>query len=257
MTAGDRDRPTRRVEHCMGTVFSIDVRDPGEWVEAIDDVVEWLHHVDRTFSTYRADSDISRLRRGELTLDEADPAVAEVLDLCVILQRQTGGYFTATWSGALDPTGLVKGWAIERASGLLRQAGSTNHAVNGGGDIQVAGESAPGQPWRIGISDPADPQRLLTALAVRDQAVATSGRAERGDHILDPFSGRPATALAGVTVVGPSLAYADAYATAAVAMGADATHWLDTLPGYEALVVGSHGAVTRCGVSEERRRRAS
>src|SRR5437879_5077032 len=117
----------KHVEHCMGTVFTIDVRDPGDWSAATADVVMWLHAVDLTFSTYRDDSDISRLRRGEITLQDADRLVTEVLDLCVLMQRETGGYFTALDSGALDPTGLVKGWAIERASEMLRRAGSNNH----------------------------------------------------------------------------------------------------------------------------------
>jgi thiamine biosynthesis lipoprotein len=228
----------------MGTVFSVDVRDPGDWSKDIGDVVAWLHRVDGLFSTYRADSDISRLRRGEITLEDADATVAEVLDLCVQMQRETDGYFTALWSGALDPTGLVKGWAIARASDMLRRAGSANHAVNGGGDIQLAGEAASGEPWRIGVSDPANRDRVLTVVSGREFAVATSGRGERGDHILDPFTRRPATALASVTVVGRSLTNADAYATAALAMGAGATQWLEGRPGYEGYVMASDGTAT-------------
>jgi thiamine biosynthesis lipoprotein len=247
MTATANKEPrTVHVEHCMGTVFSVDIRDPGAWGDAISDVVAWLHRVDALFSTYRADSDISRLRRGELAAADADPLVAEVLGHCAVAQEETGGYFTAQWRGprdaAPDPTGLVKGWAIERASGLLREHGSRNHAVNGGGDIQIAGESAPGQPWRVGVTDPFDRNRVLAVVTGRDIAVATSGVAERGSHIVNPRAGIPADELASVTIVGRSLTWADAYATAAFAMGAQALAWAEALPGHEALAVSMDGS---------------
>ena len=228
----------------MQSNFSVDVRDPGDWTAAISDVVAWLHRADRIFSTYRDDSDISRLRRGEITLEDADAVVTEVLDLCVLMQRETDGYFTALWNGTLDPTGLVKGWAIERASDMLRAAGSSNHAVNGGGDIRLAGEAAPDEPWRIGISDPGDRQRVVTVVSGRDFAIATSGRGERGDHILNPFTRRAATDLSGVTVVGRSLTYADAFATAAMAMGPGALGWLTGRSGYGGLVIANDGSVS-------------
>lgn len=245
MTAGAAG-PSRvvHVEHCMGTVFSIDIRDPGPWEPAISAVTEWLHHVDEVFSTYQPGSDISRLRRGELTAGQASPLVAEVLGLCARAEEETNGYFTAALPGGLDPTGLVKGWAIERASGILRARGSVNHCVNGGGDIQLAGEASPGQPWRVGISDPLDRARLLTVVAGRDVAVATSGVAERGPHIIDPRTGAPAAGLASATIVGASLTFADAYATAAFAMGAGAIAWAAGVPGVEALVVSPQGSAS-------------
>jgi FAD:protein FMN transferase len=242
MTAAAVELPrVVQVEHCMGTVFTIDIRDPGDWDDAVGSVVDWLHRVDALFSTYRPDSDVSRIRRGELLVADAALEVAEVLDLCTQLESETDGYFTALWRGDLDPTGLVKGWAIEQASRLLHANGSRNHAVNGGGDIQIAGEAAPGEPWRVGISDPLDGTRLLTVLEGRDFAVATSGNAERSAHIVDPFTGSPAGELAGVTVVGRGLTRVDAYATAAFAMGADALRWVEGVPGYEALVVWPDG----------------
>lgn len=225
------------VEQCMGTVFTIDIRERGDWDDAMRDVVGWLHSVDRVFSTYRADSDICRIDRRHLAVSDADPRVQEVLNLCAEVHRETGGYFTALVHGHLDPTGLVKGWAIEGASDILRAHGSHNHAVNGGGDMQLAGERAPGQPWRVGISDPFERSRVIQTLSGRDFAVATSGVAERGAHIINPFTGRPTTELASVTVTGASLTRVDAYATAAFAMGNGARAWLDSLTGYDGVVV--------------------
>jgi thiamine biosynthesis lipoprotein len=232
------------VEHCMGTVFSIAIRDPGVWGDSLTEVVAWLHRVDELFSTYRENSDISRIRRGELAVADADPLVGEVLSLCDQLTAETRGYFTAHLPGGLDPTGLVKGWAIERASELLRDRGSRNHAINGGGDMQIAGEASPARSWRIGISDPRDSNQILTVVTGRDFAVATSGTAERGEHIVDPTTHFPARALASVTVVGRSLTRVDAYATAAFAMGPDALRWIESRPGYEAMVVTIDGEVS-------------
>jgi thiamine biosynthesis lipoprotein len=228
----------------MGTVFTIDIRDEGSWADATDDVVRWLHRVDTVFSTYRPDSDISRLDRGDLRVRDADGYVREVLDLCADVTTETIGYFSAVINGRLDPSGLVKGWAIELASDLLRAYGSNNHTVNGGGDMQIAGEAAPGQPWRVGIVDPQDQARLLTVVNGRDIAVATSGVAERGAHIVNPFTGVPAAGVTSVTVVGPSLTRVDAYATAAFVMGDCAGSWVESLPGYEALIVPLEGPVT-------------
>lgn len=233
-------------EHVMGTVVSFDVRldDVGEQNarDAMAQAVAWLHRVDAVFSTYRDDSQISRLGRGELRLDECDPDVADVLDLCAQVGRETNGYFSSTYAGRLDPTGLVKGWSIERASQLLSAAGIAAHCINGGGDVQAVGEPEPGRPWNVGINHPLHPGALASVVAIRDGAVATSGIAERGLHVFDPFTGKPASALASVTVVGADLTRADAYATAALAMGQSARDWLESLGGYEGFAVAADGS---------------
>jgi FAD:protein FMN transferase len=235
---------TVHVEHCMGTAFTIDVRDPGSWDEAIVEVVGWLHRVDTVFSTYNANSDISRIQRGELRLENADPEVGQVLELCAQVQARTGGAFSAMPNGRLDPTGLVKGWAVERASLLLREHGAANHGINGGGDLQLAGEASPGRPWVVGISDPRDRSQLVSTVTGRDFAVATSGVAERGQHILDPFTARSAAALASASVVGPSLTFADAYATAAFVLGKQANRWIEDLDEYDALLIDTEGNIS-------------
>ena len=124
---------------------------------------------------------------------------------------------------------------------MLRRAGSRNHSVNGGGDLRLHGGPAPGRPWRIGIADPLRPGSVGAVVAGRDLAVATSGTAERGAHVIDPRTGRPAAALASVTVVGPDLTTADAYATAAFVMGDAARDWIEELPGHEAYAVTADG----------------
>jgi thiamine biosynthesis lipoprotein len=223
----------------MGTVFSFDVRTPGFDDRVFDDVVRFLHQVDATFSTYRAESEISRLSRGELVLEDCSFEVCEILARCSELESETAGYFSAYAGGFLDPSGLVKGWAIERASDLLVAAGSTAHCVNGGGDVQCVGESAPGVPWRVGIAHPLRPGDIAAVVTGNDVAVATSGSAERGQHVLDPHTGCPPHGLASITVIGRRLSHVDAYATAAFAMGAGARDWIESLPDYGAFGIAA------------------
>ncbi|MEV4002575.1 FAD:protein FMN transferase [Actinomadura sp. NPDC049753] len=235
----------RHVEHAMGTVFSFDIRMPRSpsIAAALAQAVAWLHHVDRVFSPYRPDSQVTRLADGRAGLGECDPEVAEVLRLGAEFERATGGAFTCEPGGRLDPSGVVKGWAIERASTILHDAGAHDHCVNGGGDVQARGEAGPGEPWRIGIADPGDRGRLIAAVSGNDIAVATSGTAERGRHILDPRTGRPAAGLVSVTLVGRHLTDVDALATAAFAMGDAARAWLEARPEIEALGITSEGGL--------------
>jgi thiamine biosynthesis lipoprotein len=225
----------------MGTVFSFDIRAPGVSAQALQGVVNWLHRMDAMFSTYRPESEISRLGRGELRLEDCSPEVREVLELCAQAGRDSGGYFTARLPGGLNPSGMVKGWAVERASTMLQAAGSTAHAVNGGGDIQLVGQPESGRPWTIGIADPFRRSALATTVTGTDMAVATSSTAERGQHIIDPTSGRPATALASITLTGEHLTTVDAYATAALAMGDRARSWVNGLSGIEAFAITATG----------------
>jgi FAD:protein FMN transferase len=225
----------------MGTVVSFDVP---AWAGrgALDDAVHWLHWVDATFSPYRDDSDVSRYGSGSLSLDQCAPELAAVLAACAEVSALSGGYFTVTPGGRFDPSGYVKGWAIERAAAMLTAAGSAAHLVNGGGDVRCVGARGPGQPWRVGIADPLRHGSLAIVLSGRDFAVATSGGAERGAHIINPHTARPAADLASMTVVGPALSAADAYATAAFAMGPRARDWVESLDGYEAFAVTPGGA---------------
>ncbi len=225
----------------MGTVVSFDVAAPFAG-DALAAAVRWLHWVDETFSTYRSGSCVSRLGRGEIAVGDCPPEVAEVLAACATLCAVSGGYFSAWYAGALDPSGYVKGWAIERAAAMLTAAGSASHCVNGGGDVRCVGPRRAGpELWRVGIADPLRRGALCAVVTGRDIAVATSGVAERGAHIIDPVRYRPATELLSVTIVGPDLALADAYATACVAMG-DSLDWLAGLDGYEGFGIRADGS---------------
>ena len=233
-----------RVEPVMGTTVTIDVRPPFVDPDAVERAVAWFHDVDRRFSLYRPDSEASRVAAGMLRLEDANPDVRAMATLADVVRDRSDGYFDARRhrpDGLLDTTGIVKGWSVDEAVALLRLAGGVNLQVAAGGDLFASGEAEPGRPWRIGIRHPDEPLKLAAVLAVRDLAVATSGLYERGGHIRDPHTGRVPLELASMTVVGPTLALADAYATAAFAMGERGLAWIARQPGYGGL------AITRAG----------
>jgi thiamine biosynthesis lipoprotein len=242
----------RHVEDVMGMPWMFDICDPGVSLDALAAVIQWLHWVDRSFSTYRFDSEIARLNRGELSTEQLHPDVREVLARCEQLRRETGGYFDAAapyragsapeagYGGpdSVDPSGLVKGWAIARAAARLRDAGARNFSVNAGGDALLSGHPDGDERWRVGIQHPRSARDIAMTLGLSDNAIATSGAYVRGAHIDDPFAGRAPSGLLSVTIVGPEIATADAYATAAFAMGATrAGHFCAGLDGYDAVLI--------------------
>ncbi|MEU4688123.1 FAD:protein FMN transferase [Actinoplanes sp. NPDC023714] len=230
----------------MGTVVSIELADSrpeSELSDLVDMTCSWLHEVDARFSTYKPDSEVCRFRRHEVALADTSDDFRHVLDRCADLWRDTDGYFDAYAGGALDPSGYVKGWSVEVASQRLLAAGSRRHYINAGGDIRMRGAGPSGRPWRVGVRHPWEAGKLSWVLELTEGAVATSGTYERGAHVFDPRTGKPATGLRSVTVAGPDLAVADAYATAALAMGEAGLAWLAKRvdEGYESAAVTDDG----------------
>jgi len=248
-------QPERRihVEMVMGMAVSIDIRPGDHRTDVVDaaiaEVVAWLHHVDDTFSTYKELSPISRIGRGELAVADATDEIRSVLALCEDLHADTDGAFDILSVPApngthLDPSGLVKGWSVERAADLLSGRGFTDFCINAGGDIAVRGSAGAGEPWRVGIRHPDEPTLSAAVLHVDGPlAIATSATYERGAHIIDPQTGEPTAELASVTIVGPDLTYADAYATAVFVMGLGGLEWLAKHPAYGGFVI-THDAIT-------------
>jgi thiamine biosynthesis lipoprotein len=227
------------VEPVMGTVVSLDIRGAAEPPAhaAATRVATWLHDVDRRFSPYKPDSEICRIDRGELDPARASTDVRDVLARCAELREATGGAFDVRARGRLDPSAFVKGWAVDRAVEILERAGLTDFSLAAGGDVVVRGGALPEPVWRVGVQHPHDRQAIALAIELTDLAVATSGTYERGEHIVDPRTGAPPSGVLSVTVLGPELALADAYSTAAFALGADGPRWTLGLDGYEAMTV--------------------
>lgn len=227
----------------MGTTASVHVDDDvdaGVFEEAVGALRAEMERLESIFSVYRPDSEISRINAGTLHHLDASVEVIDVLDACTWLEQASQGAFSirrSRDSHDINPSGFVKGWAAERASRLLADAGLRHWYVGVGGDFVACGGMADGQPWRMGIIDPRDPDMLVGTVEIVDGAVATSGTAERGSHIWDPRNGAPAAHFLSVTVTGPSLTWADAYATTVFVMGESGLDWVTQFEGYSVLPV--------------------
>ena len=225
------------VEHVMGTVVSIDVRDAQVPDGCVEEVVRRLHDADRRFSPFLDGSEVSRLGRGEVELAECSAEMRAILAACEDLRVDSGGAFDVRYGGGLDPSGYVKGWAVDWAADALWSAGVRVAAVNAGGDVLVRGEAEPGRPWRVGVRHPERADAVVAVIGLRGGAAATSGLYERGAHILDPRTGQPPADLLSLTVVAPTLTQADALATAGFVMGESGLAWVLGHPGCEVLAV--------------------
>ena len=233
-----------RVESVMGTVVSFDVRgadlEAGGIDAALGTAIAWLHEVDERFSPFLPDSEVSRLAEGTLADVDAHPDVRAVLAMCDELTVDSRGAFDArAWSPdrRLDPSGFVKGWSVQLAADRLVDAGLRSFVINAGGDIVARGRPGALDAWRVGIRHPDHADKVAAVLSVTDRAVATSGAYERGDHIRDPRTGDAPSGLRSVTVVGPDLTWADAYATTAFVMGLDGLGWVAGHQGYDACAI--------------------
>lgn len=238
----------------MGTVASLHAiarGAPGPATRrAVLGAFAWLERVERTFSPFLADSEVSRIGRGDVPLAEASPVVRTVARECRAVEDASGGLFSAWWQGRFDPTGYVKGWAVDVAvqewlAPLLGREGVEAVGLDVGGDMQLATAAGSAWAWRVGIVDPADPRRILARVRVRDGAVATSGSAERGRHIVDPRTGRPAAGVCQASVVAPRLRDADAWATVGVVAGFGDLTWAGRAPVRSGLLVSEAGEIRR------------
>lgn len=221
----------------MGMPVTVEII--GAQIEELDYIFSYFNMIDGRFSTYKLTSEISMLNRGEIVAQEYSEDMKEVLALCEDTRLKTEGYFDIrTSEGPLDPSGLVKGWAINNAAHLIRSSGFENFWVDAGGDIQTGGTNADGKEWSVGIRNPFNPREIVKVLYPRGKGIATSGTYLRGQHIYNPITGELApSTLVSLTVVGPNVYEADRFATAAFAMGRDGVHFVESLPGFEAYAI--------------------
>lgn len=235
----------RQTRILMGMPITIEIADTWAAAPLFDEVFGYFASIDATFSPYKADSAISRMNRGELALSDASDDVRRIFALAERTRQQTAGYFDITRGGRYDPSGIVKGWAIDNAADLLRARGCANFYVDAGGDIQTAGRNCQGQLWRVGIRNPFNIHQIVKVLHVGDAGVATSGTSIRGQHIYNPHApGQPLEEILSLTVVGPDIYEADRFATAAFAMGRGGIGFIERLDGYEGYQIDAAGMAT-------------
>ena len=221
----------KRFVETWGTVVVIEatssVLDEVAVSTAVDEVEQFFFSVDQDFSTYKENSQVSRIRRGELEIEGASESVQQVWALCEFSRELTMGAFDP-WKaeGGFDPSGLVKGWAAEVGAQMLVEAGVESVLINASGDIGLRGGKPDGGPWNIGIASPDDVEKYVKFFDVVDGSVATSGDYEKGAHIVDPHTGLIAIGARSATVIGPDGAICDALATALMVDGIDAQKWI-------------------------------
>lgn len=228
----------------MGMPITIDVVDATVTQDNLDQIFEYFSSVDHTFSTYKETSEISQLNRGELLVEHASGSMKTILALSEQTKEDTHGYFDIQRDGLHDPSGIVKGWAIQNAAQMLKDRGFRHFYIDAGGDIQVAGNNH-GKPWRIGIRNPFNRSENVKVLALTDRGVATSGTAIRGQHIYNPYHrNTPILEIVSLTVIGPNIYEADRFATAAFAMGRKGIQFLEKLTGFEGYLIDAQARAT-------------
>jgi len=217
-----------------------------------DSVFDYFRTIDERYSPFKSTSELSRINRG-LPESQWSAEMREILRRCDTTKQQTHGYFDIKRpDGTLDPSGLVKGWAIQRAADLLKHKGMQDFSVDAGGDIQVCGDGPSGGEWHIGIRNPFDRNQTIKVVGLRDQGIATSGTAIRGQHIYNPHQyHHELTDVVSLTVIGPHVYDADRFATAAFAMGKKGISFIHDLKGFEGYMIDKDGIATMTPGFEE------
>ena len=236
----------RSTRFLMGMPITVEVVD-GAAARLVEDAFAWFAAVEQRFSVFRADSEITAINEGRLAPGAASPEMREVLAIAARTKRETGGFFDIRRpDGRLDPSGVVKGWAIRNAARALAASGARHFLVDAGGDIQCQGQAEDGEPWRIGIRNPFDETQTVKAVRPRGRGMATSGTYVRGQHIYDPHRpGQPIHDVVSLTVIGPDVLAADLYATAAFAMGRDGIGFIENHPDLEGYLIEPDGVATQ------------
>jgi thiamine biosynthesis lipoprotein len=234
----------KRTEIIMGMPVTVEIVGGRGAAGAIKETFAYFREIDARYSTYKPDSEISRINRG-MPRSEWSAEMKHVLAMCEQTKRETAGFFDIMRDGRCDPSGLVKGWAINRAAERLRRRGFQDFCVEAGGDFQPSGSNARGVPWRIGIRNPFDREEVVKVVAVTGEGVATSGTAVRGQHIYDPHApDAPIHAVKSLTVIGPDIYQADRFATAAFAMGDKGIGFIESLEGFEGYMISADKTAT-------------
>ena len=229
----------------MGMPITVEIVDNHAEKDDIEAVYEYFQHVDDVFSTYKKTSEISRINTGEVKLNQYSLEMKEVLEKSEQTKKETQGYFDISHNGSLDPSGLVKGWAILNAAELLKKRGFTNFYVEAGGDIQVSGHNAKREQWKVGIRNPFNREENVKIVKLKTEGMATSGTYIRGQHVYNPLlPDQKLTDIVSLTVIGPNIYEADRFATAAFAMGKQGIVFIENKPELSGYQIDAKGMAT-------------
>ncbi len=229
----------------MGMPITVEIAEAAATEDALNAVFDYFQYVDAKFSTYKDASEIMQINRHELEPEDASEDMKTIFMLAEQTRQETYGYFDIRHKGNIDPSGIVKGWAIYNAAELLRRMGFQNYYVDAGGDIETAGCSDQGQPWRVGIRNPFNIHEIVKVVTLSGGGIATSGTSIRGQHVYNPHKeGAPINDIVSISIIGPNVYEADRFATAAFAMGQDGIVFVENLDGFEGYMIDTNGIAT-------------
>ena len=229
----------------MGMPITVEIADKEAKLKDIEDIFEYFDYIDHKFSPYKDNSELTKINRGELKPKEYSEDIRLVLKLCQKTKEESDGYFEIVHDGKINPSGLVKGWAIHNAANILRKKEFKNFYVDAGGDIEISGHNEDGNKWEVGIRNPFDRTQNVKILSLTDIGIATSGTAIRGQHIYDPYhSGQELSEIVSLTVIGPNVYEADRFATAAFAMQNKGIELIQRMPGFACYMIDRKGIAT-------------
>lgn len=233
----------KKTRNLMGMHITIEVADMDASKDVIGKVFSYFKYVDDKFSTYKKNSEITQINKGKLKKNRYSPDMKIILGLADKTKKETNGYFDILNQGKLDPSGIVKGWAIYNAAKILEADGCRNFYIDAGGDIQTRGTNRQGKSWQVGIRNPFETGEIVKIVNVSGEGIATSGTYERGKHIYNP-KGELDESVKSITVIGPDVLETDRFATAAFAMGKKGIEFIESLAGFEGYMIEADGTAT-------------
>ncbi len=235
----------RQTRSIMGMPVTVEIIGDNITEADVEPSFTYFNNVDQRFSTYKETSEISRINRSEIQPKNYSHEMKEIFRLAGQTKEETDGFFDIGEIGQCDPSGIVKGWAIDQAARRLAKRGYKNFYIDAGGDIATVGHSAYGERWRVGIRNPFNLEQIVKVVGISNCGIATSGNYERGEHIYNPHDNwQKAKAISSVTVIGPNIYDADRFATAAFVMGQKGINLIEFLPGLEGYIIGKDGQAT-------------
>lgn len=249
----------------MDTFLRVEIKDALTTIQksqAADKAISRMKELEERFNYFADNSEltrINRLKEGEELL--VSPEMFKVLRTSKILNRETLGAFDVTMglnNWILDEKnkkirfkkddvkinlgGIAKGFIVDEGIKVLKEEGVKNALINAGGDMYCMGEGS-GGGWKIGIRNPKNPSKVITALRVKDKGVATSGGYERPSHIIDPRTRRPVKPITkSVTLVAGDCMTSDGLATALYVLGPqEGLSLINGIDGVECVIVDEKG----------------
>jgi thiamine biosynthesis lipoprotein len=229
----------------MGMPVALEITEPGDHSALFDAIFAYLNKVDEQFSTYKETSEVSQINAGKITLSESSAAMKQMLVIAEKTKLESEGYFDIRKNGHLDPSGIVKAWAIQESANMIADAGFHNYCVEIAGDLQTSGHNSAGEEWAIGIRNPFNHEEIIKVIRASNMGVATSGTAARGQHIYDPHNlNKHLTEIVSITVIAPTILDADRFATAAFAMQEKGILFIASQPGLEGYMINKDGIAT-------------